>query len=355
MRVLAITNMYPHAGQPTHGVFVEQQVLGLRRIGLDVDVLFIDRVARGMRAYFEMNPAIDRALRLPVDVVHIMYGGVMAERLLRRAWTQPTVVTFHGSDVLGEHLSGLRRRIAAQVGVLASQRAAARATGVVAVSRVVAAALPPSISASKVRIIPCGIDLDRFVPMDRAACQRQLGWNPRQFHVLFPANSGDPVKRPALAAAAVEHLIASGVPAALHHLAGIPNDGVPTWVNASDVLLLTSLHEGSPTVVKEALACNVPVVSVDVGDVAERTSGIAGCHLAAPTPADLANKLARVARNREPVDSRSHMASLSHLVVAGQLADLYAELIAGVAAHRGAADGPASSSEHEVDHQRPMV
>ena len=64
MRVLAITNMYPHAGQPTHGVFVEQQVLGLRRIGLDVDVLFIDRVARGMRAYFEMNPAIDLALRL---------------------------------------------------------------------------------------------------------------------------------------------------------------------------------------------------------------------------------------------------------------------------------------------------
>jgi len=56
------------------------------------------------------------------------------------------------------------------------------------------------------------------------------------------------------------------------------------WLNASNVLLLTSLHEGSPTVVKEALACGLPVVSVDVGDVAERIEGIEGCHLAVATP-----------------------------------------------------------------------
>jgi len=57
--------------------------------------------------------------------------------------------------------------------------------------------------------------------------------------------------------------------------------------------LLTSLHEGSPTVVKEALACGLPVVSVDVGDVAERIEGIEGCHLAVATPEDLAAKLCR--------------------------------------------------------------
>ena len=328
MRVLAITNMYPHAAHPTHGVFVEQQVLGLRRIGLDVDVLFVDRVTQGMRAYFAMAPAIDRALRAGVDVVHVMYGGVMAERALRRGWAQPTVVTFHGSDLLGEHLSGWRRRAVAHIGVLASHRAAARATSIVAVSRVVAAALPPAIPCDKVRIIPCGIDLDRFVPMDRAACQRRLGWNPGQLHVLFPANTGDPVKRPALAAAAVARLVASGTPAALHHLSGIPNDEVPVWINASDVLLLTSLHEGSPTVVKEALACNVPVVSVEVGDVAERIAGIAGCHLAAPVAEDLASTLALVARTAAPIQGRDRMTPLSHLAIAERLRDLYATMLA---------------------------
>jgi teichuronic acid biosynthesis glycosyltransferase TuaC len=329
VRVLAITNMYPHTAHPSHGVFVEQQVLGLRRIGLEVDVMFVDRVARGMRAYFEMAPALERALRAGVDVVHVMYGGVMAERVLRRTFAQPTVVTFHGSDLLGEHLSGWRRKAVAHIGVLASHRAAARATGVIAVSQVVAAALPPAIPRDKVRIIPCGIDLDRFVPMDRASCQQRLGWDPRRVHVLFPANTGDPVKRPALAAAAVARLVASGTPATLHHLSGIPNDEVPVWINASDALLLTSLHEGSPTVVKEALACNVPVVSVDVGDVAERIAGIAGCHLAPPAIDALADALTLVARTRAPIQGRDHMTPLSHLAIAGRLRDVYAALLRG--------------------------
>ncbi|MFN8060898.1 MAG: glycosyltransferase [Vicinamibacterales bacterium] len=328
MRVLAITNMYPHPLQPTHGVFVEQQVLGLRRTGVDVEVVFIDRVTRGMRAYFDMDPPVDRALgRHHVDVVHVMYGGIMAERLLRRRWAQPVVVTFHGSDVFGENLSGWKRRAISYVGVMGSRHAARRATGVVAVSKVVAGALPRSLDPKKVRIIPCGIDLDRFVPLDRAECRRQLGWAPDHFHVLFPANAGDPVKRPELAAAAVSRLASAGVPVELHHLRGIPNSLVPQWLNASDALLLTSRHEGSPTVVKEALACNVAVVSVDVGDVAERIQGIEGCHLAAPEADDLAAKLGLVAAAGARVNSRAHIGSLSHLAVAHDLRRFYSELL----------------------------
>ena len=328
MRVLAITNMYPSPAHPAHGVFVEQQVLGLRRIGVEVDVLHIERVERGMRVYFDMSPRLEAALeRRRIDLVHVMYGGVMAERALSRHWTQPTVVTFHGSDLLGEHLSGWTRRAIAHVGVLASRRAAGRADAIVAVSRVVARALPGAIPGAKVHIIPCGIDLDRFVPLDRLACQRTLGWRPDVFHILFPANSGDPVKRPALAAAAVEELVASGVPAELHHLRGIDNDQVPTWLNASHALLLTSRHEGSPTVVKEALACNVPVVSVDVGDVAERIEGIAGCYIAEPTPAAIAEALARVSRSPGRVCARSRIASLSHVAIAQRLRTVYTRLL----------------------------
>ena len=75
-----------------------------------------------------------------------------------------------------------------------------------------------------------------------------------------------------------------GIDAEMHHLSGVPNDHVPIWLNASDVVLLTSLHEGSPTIIKEALACNRPVVSVDVGDVRERIRGVDGCFLARPDP-----------------------------------------------------------------------
>ena len=58
-----------------------------------------------------------------------------------------------------------------------------------------------------------------------------------------------------------------GVPAVLRVMQGVAYADVPTWINASDVLLLTSLLEGSPTIVKEALACNVPIVSTPAGDV----------------------------------------------------------------------------------------
>ena len=334
MRVLAVTNMYPGSGHPDQGVFVEQQVLGLRRIGVNVDVLHIERTTRGMRAYFDMTPRFDAALRKDrIDVVHLMYGGVMAERALRHPWNRPAVVTFHGSDLLGARLSGWRRRAIAHVGVLASRRAARRADAVVAVSRVVRQALPADIPSHKVHVIPCGIDMERFVPLDREECQRALGWRGDAFHVLFPANTGDPVKRPALAAAAIQRLKAAGVPAELHHLRGVSNHEVPVWLNASHALLLTSLHEGSPTVVKEALACDVPVVSVSVGDVAERIAGIDGCHLADATPDTLADALARVSRSTRRVRARARIAGLSHVAIAERLRALYSQLL-----HHGEAE-----------------
>ena len=62
-------------------------------------------------------------------------------------------------------------------------------------------------------------------------------------------------------------------------------------MNAADAVLLTSLHEGSPNAVKEAMACDVPVVAVDVGDVRERIGDADGCYVAAATPEALADKL----------------------------------------------------------------
>ena len=117
------------------------------------------------------------------------------------------------------------------------------------------------------------------------------------------------------------------MPAELHYMTGVPNSAVPVWLNASHALLLTSLHEGSPTVVKEALACGLPVVSVDVGDVAERIEGIEGCHLAQPDPADLANKLSLVHHRRQRLDCRGRLEDLCVLNVARRLKVLY-ELVA---------------------------
>jgi teichuronic acid biosynthesis glycosyltransferase TuaC len=328
MRILAVTNMYPTRHTPASGVFIEQLIKGLKQIGLEVDLIFVDRTQRGMSVYLGLR----RHLRAKIahfrpDVVHVMYGGVMADQVTQAVYNSPTVVTFHGSDLLGEHLSGSIRKLLASYGVWASWRAARRANGIVVVSKILQDTLPKDVDRSKTRIIPCGIDLERFKPLNRDVCRNSLGWSSEHFHVLFPTNAGDPVKRPGLARAAVEAVNRLGIHAEMHQLQGVPNHQVPVWLNASDVVLLTSLHEGSPTIIKEALACNVPVVSVDVGDVCERIQGIAGCYLALPDPDDLADKLLLIHTGPHRVEGRSNIQAFSLERIALRLKEFYGEVV----------------------------
>jgi glycosyltransferase involved in cell wall biosynthesis len=327
MHVLAITNIYPSAKAPDSGVFVEQQVKGLRAAGVDIDVLIVNRRERGRSCYLTLfNEVQSKVREVRPDIVHSMYGGVMADIVTRAVNDRSTVVTFHGSDLLGDRSAGRIMQLMANYGVRASWRAARRATGIVAVSEIVGSALPDNIDRSKVRIIPCGIDLERFRPLDRAACRRQLGWTSNKFYVLFGGNGGNPIKRFHLAQAAVHELSALGVAAEIRQLQGLENRIVPLWINASDVVLLTSFHEGSPTIVKEALACGVPVVSVDVGDVRERILGIKGCYIATPDPSDLAAKLRLVVSSGKRISSHN-IQELTLETVAAKLKRFYSDLL----------------------------
>ena len=328
MRVLAVTNMLPTVERPALGTFVEQQIRSLRDLGLDVDVLLVNRADKGMAAYFGFSWQIQmRARSFRPDIVHVMYGGVMAALATQVVNDVPIVITFHGSDLLGENLSGITRKLISHFGVWASLIAARRADGIVVVSSNLRCKLPNDIDESKIRTIPCGIDLNLFKPLDRIECRVSLGWRPDVFHVLFPANSGDPVKRPELAKAAVDLVEHRGIDIEMHELRGVPYHQVPLWINASDVLIMTSLHEGSPTIVKEALACNLPVVSVDVGDVVERIDGIDGCYLSTPDPRDLASQLVLVHAGMRRTQGREKMKVFSSENIAGRLSSFYTELV----------------------------
>jgi glycosyltransferase involved in cell wall biosynthesis len=220
-------------------------------------------------------------------------------------------------------------------GVIASQQAAKRCDGVVAVAEHLLTCLPKTISSSRIQIIPCGIDLNLFRPIDRAVCCERLGWAQGVFHILFQ-NTGDPVKRPELASAAVERLISMGVKAELHHLRGVPYDQVPIWLNASSALLVTSYHEGSPTIVKEALACNLPIVSVGVGDIPQRIQGIDGCYLSGADPMELASNLHRVYMKAARIDARERIYAVSGEHSARRLSEFYNQILSKQSVAQGA-------------------
>jgi len=328
MRILAVINQYPTPLSPAAGSYVEQQIKGLREMGVHVDILLVDRLREGMQAYLKLRKQIRQTIaQVQPQIVHVMYGGVMADQATRMVDDRPTIVTFHGSDLLGEHLSGVVRKLIAGYGVWASWQAARRADRVVVVSKTLYDALPKDVDRSKIGIIPCGIDLDRFKPLSQKECRDRLGWNTECFHILFPSHPGNSVKRYPLARAAVEALSCQGIHAEMHCLQEVPNEEVPLWLNASNVLLLTSHHEGSPTVIKEALACDVPIVSVDVGDVRERIAGIEGCYLALPEPDDLAAKLHLVYAGLRRVAGREKVQELSLQRVASCLMEFYSDLL----------------------------
>ena len=324
MRVLVITN--------TLGPFT-RMVDGLRGAGVDVTQLLLDRRKLGRRVYLEAPRRARRAVEdSRPDVVHILYGGVMADLVTRAIRDLPVVITFNGSDLLGGAEQRGLKWLSVRYGVRASRRAAARAAAIVVQAQVLADALPLR-DRLRARVISDGVDTALFAPRDQDTCRREVGWNtdPSVKHVLFPASRARPEKRFKLAAAAVALTEPRGG-VELHELAGVSHDQVPVWLNAADAIILTSTHEGSPNVVKEALACDVAVVSVDVGDVRERIEGIDGCFVADATVEDLADKLSRALARGGRVQGRDRVAGLSLDHVAGQLLEVYSSaLVAGAA------------------------
>ncbi len=336
LRALVVTNMYPTPTAPYAGPFIQAQVESLRAAGVAVDVLHLARHELGRNVYLGLGKKVKQHVAASdPDLVHVVYGGVMADAVTRSIRDRPVLITFHGTDLLGGTAEGVLNAVSLRLGVFASRRAARRATGVIVVSGTLLHALPPSLDRSRVWVVPNGVDLSLFRPRDRSECQRALGWDPTRTHVLFPSSPSRAVKRFPLAQASVELLIGNGADVELHALDGVPYDDVPTWLNAASAILLTSAHEASPVIVKEALACNVPVVSVDVGDVRERIEGIEGSFIATPAPEDLADKLERALARSEPIAGRERMAELSLERVAAQVKQIYALLTDKVVAPSG--------------------
>ncbi|MCU0611718.1 MAG: glycosyltransferase [Candidatus Eisenbacteria bacterium] len=330
MKVLAITNMYPTSATPRAGTFVEQQVDGLRREGVAVEVLHLDRAGRGVLQYGTTWSRLREELdRVRPDVVHVMCGGVMGWQVSRAPCPCALVIAFCGTDLLGDRTGPPLLRMRAAVGVWCSRASVRRADHVVVKSAQMMAHVPRHYPKTQVSIIPNGVDLTRFRPMDRVACRQGLGWRSGCLHVVIAAHGpGDRNKRIPLAAAAVRLLADRGLDAELHLMAKTPHPEVPVWLNAADVVVMTSHHEGSPNIVKEALACNRPVVSVDAGDVRERLEGIRGCFIADANAADIADKLVAVHAGPGQVEARDAMAQLSVERVAERLVGIYETAIA---------------------------
>ncbi len=321
MRVLMVTSEWPTPEHPERVPFIVQQVEGLRQRGIEVEV-FPFRSARNPVNYARAWLGLRRKHDLQTfDVVHAQFGQ---SGLLAWGTRTPLVVTFWGSDLHGIVNSNGDYTWIGKFQQLTSRLVARYATEVIVVSKHMTEFLPPKVAAAA-HVIPGGIDFELFHPMPQEKARQRLELPMDRRLVLFPADPKRPVKRYHLAQEAVQWINEQGnIEVELLVLSGVRHDEVPIYMNACDALILTSKHEGSPTVVKEALACNLPVVSVDVGDVRERVGELSGCAICeVDSVQTVAENLKKVLLHAEPIQGRETLGDLEANVIAERITEVY--------------------------------
>jgi glycosyltransferase involved in cell wall biosynthesis len=320
MRVLVVTNMWPSAERPGWGAFVKSQVESLAKVGCD-NVLYEIHGWRStgeyLKAMWEL-PAVAR--KSGADLVHAHYGlsGAAAMRV-----DLPLVVSFCGDDLLGRPLADGRATWKSRALIPLSRLAARRADAVIVKTEEMRRVIP---EIGDVHVIPNGVDLSRFQPEPRSEARAALGWRQEGFMLLFAADRNEPRKNFPLAEATRAALAARGLDVRLETIHGRPQPDVVRAMNAADVLLLPSFHEGSPNVVKEAMAVNLPVVAAPVGDVAERLREVTPSHVVPRAEDAFADAAAAVLAGGRRSNGREVLArTLSIESVAQRVLAVYAE------------------------------
>jgi glycosyltransferase involved in cell wall biosynthesis len=309
-----------------HLVFVRREAEALRAAGHHVEVFGFDNKSYSpWRLAREVSRLRAEIRRARPDVIHAQFGKFNALVAALAAGKTPLVITFRGTDInRNTSYSWLRSAL----GVCASQLAAFAAQGLVCVSREILSKVWARGSRPSI-VVPTGVDIRSFAPMDRKAARERLGFGADEKIVLFNAGRNPAVKDPELASAAVAEAARRIGEVRFVVLDGTAQpEEIPVYMNAADCLLVTSRTEGSPTVVQEAMACNLPVVSVDVGDVRERLAGVAQCAvLAGRDAAALGEALAALLREPRRSDGCAHAAALSVDGIAAKLGEFYGTLL----------------------------
>lgn len=327
--LLVITNMWPEPTRPAYGIFVERQVHALRAAGIRCDVLY----ARGYLSKAVYLLSVPMMLWLSVSArrryraVHVHCGEMALGA--RFFLTRPAIATYHGDDVLGYRGDDgpvtFKRRL--RSGVIRYHACLFRAT--VTQSAEMHGRLP-RYARRRDTVIPCGVDTSRFFPRNRDEARRALGWPVSERIVLFAATRPyEPRKRFDLAQAAVEHAERELGPIRLMVAENRPPDSIPLMMNAADCLLLTSMAEGSPVVVKESLMCDLPVVATNVADVREMLAGVSPSAVCGHDPSELAAALAEVLKAGRRSNGREQHPELDQDTTVKRLLEVYGRVGVG--------------------------
>lgn len=320
MKVLHVTGMYPTKNNPTFGISVKTQIESLENEGIDCEV-FVLKGTGFMKYIIGIFQIREYLKNNKFDFIHahFMYAGWTA----RFASNLPLLVSFLGSDVYGRcGINGEHKLFSQIFHKKLSYILSVFSTKSILMSTHMSNFFP----SEKVEIIPPGVNLRIFKPI--TIDKESLGLTKNVTYILFPSSPERPEKRYKLAADSIKILKKEYPNVELLHLVGLKPKEVSNLMNACDCVLLTSKHEGSPNVIKESLACNTPVISVDVGDVKERIEGVQNCYIVSNKPEEIADILwIAIKKNQRALNGFEKMQELSQQKIARKIIAVYNDLL----------------------------
>lgn len=322
MKVLMITSEWPSQKFPYAGKFVEGQVNLLKESGIDVVVFPF----RGNKNPFNYIIYYLRLIKIVYknhfDLVHCQFGQ---SGILGILSFLPLVITFRGSDLNGYYDMNGKEEFSSKILKFVSKFVAKRADATITVSYELGKKLPEGIT---YKVLPSGIDLGLFIQKDKAECRNFLNIPLETKVVFFPSDPCKTVKRFTLAKKAFDIFKENFPNSTLITAGNIPFNKMVYYYNAADVILFTSLYEGSPNAIKEAMACNTPVVSVEVGDVRERIKGVNGCILVNDDVKEIAAALIKiVSSTNKLLNLRDEVLNLDNKTRTKKLIQIYSSVI----------------------------
>jgi len=263
---------------------------------------------KGIWGYLKNLPSLrKKIISNRYDILHAYYGlcGLLAvfQRMI------PVVISFIGSDI-----NNKRHKFLSKVALHFSaynifvEKKLAKKAGV----------------KKNYAIIPFGVDLETFKPLDKANCRAKMQLDNEIPIILFCSSANRPVKNYALAEKSVALL--NGVKM-VQLGGGYTRQQINFLYNACDVLLMTSFAEGSPQVIKEAMACGCPIVSTDVGDVYEITDGVGGCYITSFDPEDVASKIELALAFKGRTEGRKKIQHLDFNAISHKIENIYNQIL----------------------------
>jgi len=318
-----VTSQLPTKNKPRTNAFVTRQIQSMRDIGLSVELLEIKGISQ-LKYIVGISQLWKLLKRADIIHAHYSYCGWLA----RFQCSLPIVISFMGDDLLGSPRNDGKATIRSRFEVQANRFFARFVDAVIVKSAEMARVIAPI----KTYIIPNGVDLKTFFPMEINHARRDLGLKKGKKYILFPGDPDNPRKGFCLARASID--VAQSYieePIEVVVLKGIIPERVPLYINACDTVLMTSLWEGSPNVIKEAMACNTPIVSVPVGDVPQLLEDVSVSEICSRDPEVIGCSLARILRCGRRSNGRDSiiLKKLDQVTVAQQIHGIYKEVLSG--------------------------